>query len=274
MATGSASAEAVDRIVAAGRDAWPGSAALAPALRPRIAARLAGEDRPEQLDGAEVYLACACATGDPAALALFERTYVATVPPALSRLSLGKDDIAEVMQTLRIRLFVSEGGAPARVLRYAGAGQLGGLVRVAAIRIGLNLLRSRGKLQDGDDGMEELPVANDDPELAELKAQCRSSFKAAFEDAIASLEPRERSLLDLALVKGMSVDKIGVVYGVHRATAARWVAQARANLTRELRSLLGVRIGVPAAQVDDLLPLVESQIELSLERVLRSRTGR
>lgn len=272
MVTDRVSDDVLDGLVAAGREAWPVCAALAPALRPRIAARLDGEDRPEQLDAAEVYLACACAAGDAAALAIFERSYLATLPAALSRLSLGKDDVAEVMQTLRIRLFVADDGEP-RVVRYAGAGQLGGLVRVAAIRIGLNLLRSRGKLQGGDDGMENLPVAGDDPELAELKAQCRSSFKAAFEDASASLEPRERSLLHLALVKGLSVDKIGAIYGVHRATAARWVAQARGRLTRELKSLLGGRIGVPPAQVDDLLPLVESQIELSLERVLRSRTA-
>src|SRR5690606_4547847 len=132
-----------------------------------------------------------------------------------------------------------------RVLAYAGQGQLGGLVRVAAVRAGLNLLRDRGRLatgaagsDDGGDELEDIPISADNPELARLKAQHRTAFKAAFEQAIASLEPRERSLLGLAIVKGLGIDRIGAIYGVHRATAARWVTAARANLTRAIHKIL------------------------------------
>lgn len=260
-------ARAVDRILSAGRAAMPELSAGDGAIAAHVARRLEGEDAPDGLDAVEVYLACACATGDAGALAEFERRYFATVPAALGRLALGRDEIDEVIQSLRVRLFVADGGAP-RVVGYAGHGQLGGLVRVAAIRAGLNLLRQRGKLEQDADGFEDVPVAADDPELARLKAQHRGAFKEAFEEAVRALEPRERSLLGLALVKGLGIDKVATIYGVHRATAARWITSARANLTRAVQRSLGARLGVDTAEVAGLLPLVESQLELSLERLL------
>lgn len=266
----------IERIVSEGQAALPGVAAPAAELARLIAARLENEDHPEALAPDELYLAAACALGDRAALAAFEQRYFGVIPAALSRLSLGRDEIAEVEQQLRIRLFVAEDSDTPRVVAYAGQGQLGGLVRVAAVRAGLNLLRDRGRLasspvgNSGDD-LEDVPISGDNPELARLKAQHRTAFKAAFEQAIASLEPRERSLLGLAIVKGLGIDRIGAIYGVHRATAARWVTSARANLTRAIHKLLATQLGVAQSSVDDLLPLVESQLELSLERLLRSR---
>ena len=41
-------------------------------------------------------------------------------------------------------------------------------------------------MSDSADGLEEVPVAADDPELARLKAQHRTAFKAAFEEAVAT----------------------------------------------------------------------------------------
>nr|MBA2543146.1 transcriptional regulator [Deltaproteobacteria bacterium] len=156
------------------------------------------------------------------------------------------------------------------VVSYAGDGQLGGLVRVAAVRAGLNVLRDAGKLDH--DAVEDLPLLSaDTPELSQLKAQHRAAFKAAFEDAIGGLESRDRSLLQLSIVKGHGIDRIAAIYAVHRATAARWLATARENLTRAVHQRLGKRLDVPAGELGELLSLVESKLELSLERLLRSR---
>ncbi|MDQ3367587.1 MAG: hypothetical protein M3680_19370 [Myxococcota bacterium] len=261
----------VDRIVQVGRAVFPEITASTERLAPVIRERLEGED-PALLAADEIFLACACALADASAIRAFERRYFGVIPPALSRMSLGRDEIREIEQVLRVRLFVA-GDHPPRVLAYAGQGQLGALVRVAAVRAGLNLLRDAGRLDRDPDGLEDLPVKSDDPELARLKAQHRTAFKAAFEDAVTGLEPRERSLLGLAIVKGLGIDRVGALYGVHRATAARWIAQARANLTKSVQRLLAARLGIPAAELEDMLPLVESQLELSLERLLRSRMG-
>lgn len=263
---------AVERILTAGRAAHPEIAVAATTLAPLIRARLVDEEHPDQLAADEIFLACACAASDTSAIAAFERRYFGAIPAALSRLSLGRDEIAEIAQILRVRLFVAEGADLPRVVAYAGQGQLGGLVRVAAIRIGLNLLRDRGRLDpSGADDLEDVPISSDDPELVRLKTQHRSAFKEAFEAAVKSLEPRERTLLDLALVKELGIDRIGAIYSVHRATAARWVQAARANLAKAVHKRLAETLGARGSQLDSLLPLVESQLELSLERLLRSR---
>jgi RNA polymerase sigma-70 factor (ECF subfamily) len=262
---------AVQRILERGRAEFPAVAAGAGALEALIRDRLRGEEAPDQLDASEIYLACACALADPHAIAMFERRYFGVIPAALSRLALSRDDIAEIEQQLRVRLFVTEADGVPRVVTYAGAGQLAGLVRVAALRIGLNRLRDRGRIAEVGDGLDEIPLAVDDPALAQLKVQHRVAFKAAFEEAIRELDPRERAVLDLALVKGLGIDQIGAIYGVHRATAARWIAAARDHLGRAVHRVLGAKLGIHASQLGELVPLVESQLELSLERLLRSR---
>ena len=265
----------VDAIIDKGRAAYPQVTVGTEALAPLVQQRLQGEDHPEQLIAEEIFLACACALGDSTAITAFERAYFGVIPAALSRLSLGRDEIAEVEQILRVRLFVTDAdseNAMPRIIAYAGQGQLGGLLRVAAVRAGLNMLRDRGRLDQGDDdGLEQIPIAADNPELVRLKAQHRVAFKAAFEEAVGGLTARERSLLDLSIVKRLGIDRIGAIYGVHRATAARWVTSARENLSRAVHRILATRLGARGSDVENLLPLVESQIELSLERLLRSR---
>lgn len=116
---------AVDRILAEGQAAHPNITARSEDMARLIANRLDGEDHPAAVAADEVYLAAGCALGDRAALATFEEKFFGVIPAALSRLALSRDEISEVEQLLRIRLFVAEGGEPARVVAYSGQGQLG-----------------------------------------------------------------------------------------------------------------------------------------------------
>lgn len=265
------SSSQIDRVIEQGRAQFPELSIAEDRLRPLVNQRLAAADQPDALVADEIYLACACALRDAAAIAVFEKRYFGVIAPVLSRMALTRDQIAEVEQQLRIKLLVADGEQPPRVVGYAGEGQLGGLVRVAALRAGLNMLRDAGKLEHDDAGFEDLPISADTPEQSQQKAQHRAAFKAAFEDAINVLESRDRSLLQLSIVKGASIDKIAAVYAVHRATAARWLQTARDNLTKIVHRRLGERLNLPVDQLGDLFPLVESRLELSLDRLLRSR---
>src|SRR5262249_24064439 len=72
----------------------------------------------------DVYLAQACATGAPAALAAFETEHIAGVASALRQLGLAADRVDEVLQDVRARFFVAvEGGAP-RIASYSGRASL------------------------------------------------------------------------------------------------------------------------------------------------------
>ena len=242
-----------------GRAAWPTISVTEGAFQ--AAARIASA----ATDGSEIYLACACAAGDTAAIDAFETRYFACVPAVVRRLRLPDDDAQEVAQTLRKRLFVG-GPEQAGVLRYAGTGSLGGLVQVAATRIAIDLRRGRERIA-ADEPSDTADTTTSSPEDTYSKEEYRDRIKSAIEDAAASLSPRDRTLLRLHLVDRSSIDDIAALYRVHRATAARWVSAAREELFDHTREHF-----LAATQLEDaggLASFVESQLTLSLSRILR-----
>jgi RNA polymerase sigma-70 factor (ECF subfamily) len=219
------------------------------------------------MDTSEVELANAITAGDPAAIREFETRYLAPVRPTLRAMSIDDADIADIEQTVRIKLLVAEDGGPVRLLEYAGQGKLGGLVRVAAVREALTLLRKR-KTTTSEDWLDELSSPDDDPALVQLKTRHREAFKAAFEEAVRRLEPREHTLLRLHLVRQQSIDQIGAVYGVHRATAARWVDAAKRSLRSLTTKVLAEKFELRGPDLERVVALIESRIELSIDRLL------
>lgn len=86
--------------------------------------------------------------------------------------------------------------------------------------------------------------------------------------ALASLSEELRALLRYSLLDGWNVDRIGALYGVHRATAARRVAVARDQLADAIRKDLSSRLSIPVDEVDSVVRLVQSRIDVSLSRIL------
>jgi RNA polymerase sigma-70 factor (ECF subfamily) len=97
-----------------------------------------------------------------------------------------------------------------------------------------------------------------------------AEVRAAFRDAVARLSAEERAVLRSSTVDGLTIDQLGALYQVHRATAARWVSHARTSLLSELRSILAARLGIDRAACDSIVQLVQSRVDLSLERLLDS----
>ena len=62
-----------------------------------------------------------------------------------------------------------------------------------------------------------------DPELLYLKQRYRVEFEAAFSRAVEGLTDRERAILRLHLVAGLTLDAIGVMYHVNTSTVSRWL---------------------------------------------------
>src|SRR5581483_4498624 len=93
--------------------------------------------------GSDLYLACACARGVPAALAALDRAVLLRVPAFICRVSTDAAFADEVRQQLRERLLVAPPGGAPKIAEYGGAGALHAWVRVAALRTALNLRRNR-----------------------------------------------------------------------------------------------------------------------------------
>lgn len=264
-------------ILDACRAAWPGLAVPDDAFVRHLAEHL-----PDQgdLDGclarmhcADLYLACGCAAQDPAALAAFDGGVLAQAVPVLHRMGLSASQVDEVVQVMRAKLMVAdERGRLPLLASYAGRGALVGWVRTAARRTALSLRRNMDEQIGGRDdgrGLERMPIPAD-VELDYIRNRYQVEFKQAVEDALAALDAEQLRVLRLYFTDGLSIDRIGALLGVHRATAARRVHAAADAVRDETRRLLHARLGLSSGELDSLAGLVQSQLHVSLSRVLRA----
>lgn len=269
------SAEAVTttvaRIASAGRAAWPTVELTDAAVAHGLVARL--RDDPEtHLEGlrdADLYLAFALIAGDPAAIRVFETTMIPQIDVALRRLRLAGGTAEEVKQALRVELLA---GPTAKIADYAGRGDLAAWLRISATRKALKLVKRADREETLDEILlDHWPAASSNPEHKHMRATYTDQLKRAIREAFAALEVRQRNLLRQHILDELTIDDLARLYRVHRATCARWLADARADLGKQTRKRLVASLGTPGDQLDSLLRFLDSDIELSISRILMSR---
>ncbi len=251
-------ADVLREMYTAGRERWP-ELELAFEAFERHCARVGGGAlaREAQVHGTDLYLCCACSCGLPKASVLLQREASVAAQAAVSRVDRNPEFVKEVVQDLWDKLLV---GPSAKIGNYAGRGPLLGWLRVAATRIALDRVRSRNSsMLQQKELSSELPAEELSAEIRLIKARYGDDFRVAFKLAVACLSGRERNVLHMYLKGGCNIDQIGRAYNVHRATAARWLEQARSAIYQSVRRELGVRRG----------EVTDSEFQ-SLARVLRS----
>jgi RNA polymerase sigma-70 factor (ECF subfamily) len=258
-------------VVAAARARYPGikteDARYVRHLAGRADPALSASEALALLRTADLLLACGCADGDRAAIALLESECIRGAQSALGKRAISSEVADEANQNVRERLLVGE---RPKVLEYDGKGDLKSWVRVVVVREAIYLSKRGKKEVPLSFDLLAVPASQDNPEIAYFKAHYRAEYKEAFEAAVEELTSRERALLRQQVVLGMSVDEIGVVYQVHRATAARWVQAARDQLLAKARLQLAIRLNLPRAEIENIVRMIESQLALSMGRLLKA----
>jgi RNA polymerase sigma-70 factor (ECF subfamily) len=245
-----------------GRTAWPVIALASTAFVSHFRERW-GETPPRDPVAAELYLACACAHGVAGALAAFDRTYLSRVDQYLRRLQASAAFVDDVRQTMREKLFV---GAAARIGDFAGRGSLEGWVRVMALRVAIDLGRRRG--ENLPDLAAQGAPPTEDPELDFIKRRYRPQFEEALKSALVQLPSELRQLLRMHFVDGVTLDELAASLHVHRVTVARRIASARRAILASTRHLLKERLALKDSDLESLIGLLQSQLDVSLSRFL------
>ncbi len=247
-----------------GRAAWP-TVDLAPE---NLAAFLTEKRVPAQsirAHAADLYLAAACVAGIPEALACFDATFLSQVDRYLSRMSLAADLVDEVRQRLRIRMI----GHEARIGRYVGTAPLDRWLRLACVRLALDIIDSETRHPAASfDELAERVACTDNPELNAILARYTPIVQQQLKQAIERLSERDRTLLRLYFVEGLNVDSIGTIYRVHRASAARWIGAIRSHLLDQVCGHLQLNIGLTHSEAASLVNCVRGELALSLTRLL------
>lgn len=253
---------------ASARAAWPGVELDDEAFAAHLGERAQTEPELERLHSDDLYLACACLKGVSQALAAFESAFLARIDPHVRRYDPAAAFADEVRQILRERFFVWADGAPPRIAGYTGRGALGPWVRVAAVRVALRLAERQEAPAPGLDSML-VP----DPELDYLRARYRNAFSSALSEALGSLTLEERNLLRLHFVDGLTIDGLAPLFQVHRSTAARRLAEAREHLFEATRARLQAALNVSSGELESLLGVVRSRIEVSLTSLFKRQSA-
>lgn len=250
-----------------GQTRWPGVSLTLAEFQAHCVA-VAEPDAPTQRNHEDLYLAAACAQGQVNAVAAFERDVLGQVDGALRSLDPSREFADEVRQRLRTKLLV---GPQPRIAAYRGRGPLVAWVNVSAIRTGLHVLdatRRRQAKQQGHWSRALLVADSADMELDAAKRQHLGAFREALAEASTALSQRERSILRSHFADGLSIDKIGAIYGVHRATAARWINHAKVRLRQCARERLAERVQLDGPELDSVLRSMQSQLDLGFSQLL------
>jgi len=245
---------------------WPNAPLDDPAFADHLVERLLGRQAElARFQLADSFVAWWASTGASDGLAAFDAEYGSELRRIAARFTGLAPD--ELQQQLRIKLFV---GPSARIRDYSGFGSLLAWLRVVAVRAFVDIVRSsrsRRYHEELDEtellGFPASPEARVSPELA-------AALKRAFADAVAGLAPRQRTFLRHAYIDKLTLDQIAATYAIHRATVARTLASARAQLIDRTRDGVVAEIGVAPHELASVLGTVDKRLELSLSRLLRA----
>ncbi len=221
----------------------------------------------------DMLLAFGCAHRDTVARTAFYATYSDVIARVLARRG-GRDGLGDdAAQILFERLLVGTETAPPKLAEYRGVGPLRSWVSTTAAMTLLMMQRAEGRRREEPEDSSAAPfVGQLDPELGYLKERYAGEVHAAIVAALGHLSDRDRTLLRLNLVQRLSIDQLGTMYNVNRATTARWLVAAKKNLVDGAKAALGERLGLSESQCDSIVALVQSRLDVSIVRHLRAST--
>jgi RNA polymerase sigma-70 factor (ECF subfamily) len=249
----------------AGRATWPELRMDLSAFQQWVrAANIDVESLKER--GEELFLVAGCVAREPEAYQAFERRYLATLTQSVGRIALSADQADELRQQLRVTLLL---GASPKIGTFRGQGPLGAWVQVCAVRLALKMGAARDRLAGPDASLLEGLVSQEaDQELLAAKSQYRDAFQAALEECFVALPGRQKTLLRMHFLDGMSIDEMGQVFHVHRATIARWLVAIRREVLEQICQKISLNLRTSSSEFRSIVRLVSPDVRLSLHRIL------
>ena len=106
------------------------------------------------------------------------------------------------------------------------------------------------------------------PSLRSSRPSTQKDFHDAIRDALRVLGTRERLIYHMHVVDGLTVERIAGAYRVSQSTVSRWLSKARATVLAEVRRLLHKQFQLSDTDLESILGLMISQLDISVSQVL------
>ena len=231
----------------------------------RCDAPVAGSVEDALAHAGDLYLAFACVRGNDLAASRIVVAHADMMARVLRKIDSDPTFIDDVVQRFWDAALVGTISAPPRLATYSGLGPLAGWIGVGTQRIALMMQRhdqAEGRARRS--AIVDADVLLHDAELAFIKERYRGEFELATRKALQALDDRERMILRLHLVDGITIERIGKAYGVSHSTVSRWFAAARDKVIAETQRVLNDELRLSPGEFESLKRLVLSQLDLSM----------
>jgi RNA polymerase sigma-70 factor (ECF subfamily) len=249
------------------RITWP-ALTLEPALFDAFLAErgLDGASLDPTLAG-DAYLVSAVLVGSAGAAEALQRQTEPALRESVRKILPRPEDVSDALQRLWESFLVGEPGQR-RLGEWRAQGSLLAFLRVSAVRLALKIRRSQGADSPDAEELLEQRASGLTPELSYLKESYRAAFRAAFQESLDSLPSRDQLLLRQQILDGLTVDELGALHRVHRATVARWVAAARETLITRTRRKFFSALALAPDEGEGVMSLVQSRLDETIRRRL------
>lgn len=274
FASAPALAETLAQLIRQSREAWPSVKLSTDVFLAYVASRVS-QPEPEtlmQLHWGDLYVACACSLGDSAAISCFESLCVVFYAELQQKLKVSPAQFEEHKQALWVELFSGDEETPPKITKYTGQGKLVYWTRVTFLRHMLRALQGEKKEVPVEEEMlVRLTPAAVHTEASLMKNEAKEELRKALAEAIRALSARERNILRHHYIDGLNTEKVGAIFGVHRATVARWLQKIRDSLFLAISAKLVDKMNIADDEFDSIIHLLHSHLDITIPQVSRRR---
>jgi RNA polymerase sigma-70 factor (ECF subfamily) len=256
--------DALASAIAEARRAWPDVDVPEDAFSAYVSVRV---DDASSASLSDLWLACAVTRGDAAAVRAFDDVLRSELPSAIAHLDGGTALLDDVTGAVRERVLGVD-GTSGKLGDYRGRGSLRGWLRAVGVREALQLIRRRRREAPLPADAELARHVDEAAGATELSERERGIYREAFGAALASLTARDRNLLRQHYLYATTIDALGALHGVHRATAARWIADIRETLLERTRQRIGAALQLAGADLDSVMGRLAGHLDVSLRQTL------
>jgi RNA polymerase sigma-70 factor, ECF subfamily len=225
---------------------------------------LDSHEAPDKNFAPDFYLVLACSDKKPKALEQLRALIKAQIP-CLRSLGLDSSNEEDLVSITFTHLVENS-----RLLAYSARAPLHSWLRTVMTNKAIDLVRKSSREVELDEVVLGDLATEGAPELEVLKKQFKGVFSTSFALAVKQLTPRQRNLLRQHHLDELSLEEMGALYSVHRATTARWLAEARVALLENTRKEVSVRMGIGTQEVDSIMRVVKSRLDISGSIFLRT----